>query len=58
LLFAYPNYPWELSKFTFRGKKAAQRWLYVKLKELIPNSTLIEEYYHPDLIWGKIITTR
>jgi hypothetical protein len=53
LVYAYPEYPWELSKFTFRGKKSVQRWLYFKLKELLPNVDLIEEFSHPDLVWGK-----
>jgi hypothetical protein len=52
LTYAYPEYQWELSKFTFKGKKSTQRWLYCKLKELLPNVDIIEEYNHPDLVWG------
>ena len=52
LVYAYPEYPWDLSKFRFRGKKSTQRWLYFKLKELLPNVEIIEEYFHPDLVWG------
>jgi hypothetical protein len=52
LLYAYPEYPWEASKFTFRGKKSTQRWLYFKMKELLPNVDIIEEFNHPDLVWG------
>ena len=52
LKVAYPEYDWDMSKFTFRGKKSSQRWLYVKLKKLLPPNTAIEEeYYHPDLLW-------
>jgi hypothetical protein len=53
LAYAYPEYPWDLSKFTFRGKKSTQRWLYFKLKELLPNVEIKEDYNHPDLVWGK-----
>jgi hypothetical protein len=52
LIYAYPEYPWELSKFSFRGKKSTQRWLYHKLKELLPNVEIIEDFDHPDLVWG------
>lgn len=56
---AYPEYDWNLSKFSFRGKRSIQRWLYVKLKNLIPNTTIFEEFYHPDLSWeGKKGSTR
>jgi hypothetical protein len=58
LLYAYPDYPWDTSKFSFRGKKSTQRWLYFKLKELLPNIDLIEDYYHPDLVWGIYIYKR
>jgi len=52
LQFAYPEIPWDLSKFSFRGKKSAQRWLFVKMKQLLPNTTIIEEFYHPNLVLG------
>jgi hypothetical protein len=54
LKYAFPEYPWDLSKFSFRGKKSTQRWLYIKLKELLPNTDIIEDFDHPDLVWGKI----
>ena len=54
MVYAYPEYPWDLSKFRFRGKKSTQRWLYFKLKELLPNIDIIEDYLHPDLIWGMV----
>jgi hypothetical protein len=53
LNYAYPEYLWDSSKFAFRGKKSTQRWLYIKVKELLPNSEVIEDYNHPDLVWGK-----
>jgi hypothetical protein len=53
LKFIYPEYPWDLNKFSFKGKKSTQRWLYFKLKELLPNAYIIEEFNHPDLVWGK-----
>jgi hypothetical protein len=52
LIYAYPEYPWEVNKFALRGKKSTQRWLYFKLKELLPNVEIIEDFNHPDLIWG------
>ena len=52
LQFAYPEYEWDLSKFTFLGKKSSQRWLLVKLTQLIPNENIIEDYFHPDLLWS------
>jgi hypothetical protein len=54
-MYAYPDYPWDSSKFTFRGKKSTQRWLYFKLKELLPNIEIIEDFNHPDLLWGMLV---
>jgi hypothetical protein len=54
-MYAYPDYPWDPSKFTFRGKKSTQRWLYFKLKELLPNIEIIEDFHHPDLLWGMLV---
>ena len=51
LKVAYPEYDWDMSKFSFKGKKSSQRWLYVKLKNLLPNVEIIEEYQHPELLW-------
>lgn len=56
LKYAYPEIPWDLSKFSFRGKKSAQRWLFVKMKQLLPNMKIMEEFSHPDLVWGKLRT--
>jgi hypothetical protein len=55
LNYIYPEYPWDLTKFSFTGKKSTQRWLYCKLKELLPNVEIIEEFFHPDLIWGIVL---
>jgi hypothetical protein len=52
LIYAYPEYPWDFSKIAFKGKRSTQRWLYFKLKELLPNVEIIEDFYHPDLVWG------
>jgi hypothetical protein len=52
LQYIYPEYPWDLNKFSFTGKKSTQRWLYIKMKELLPNVDIIEEFNHPDLVWG------
>ena len=56
LKFAYPEFDWNEKLFSFRGKKSAQRWLYVKLKDIIPeNVEIFEDFLHPDLLWGVII---
>lgn len=53
LQFAFPEYPWDLSKFSLKGKKASQRWLLVQIRQLLPVAyDIIEDYHHPDLIWG------
>jgi hypothetical protein len=52
LQYAYPEIDWELDKFSMRGKKSEQRLLKFKIEELLPGIEIIEEYQHPDLIWG------
>ena len=51
LKVGYPDYDWDMSKFSFKGKKSSQRWLYVKLKKLLPDIEIVEEYNHPELLW-------
>jgi hypothetical protein len=52
LQYAYPEVNWELDKFTLRGKKSDQRWLMLKIEQLLPGLEIIEDYQHPDLTWG------
>lgn len=52
LRFAYPEFKWDLSKFASKGKKAGQRWLKLKIEELMPGVKIVEEYQHPKLHWG------
>jgi hypothetical protein len=52
LAYAYPEVEWDLSKFSLRGKKSGQRWLRVKIEELVPGIEVVEEYLHPDLNLG------
>jgi hypothetical protein len=41
---------WDLSKFALKGqKKSGQRWLRVKIEELVPGIEIVEDYKHPDL---------
>jgi hypothetical protein len=54
LIYAYPDFDWDLSKFTLRGKKAEQRWQKVLIEKLLPDTEIMEDYQHPDLTWGKI----
>jgi hypothetical protein len=52
LQYAYPDLKWDLAKFSFKGKKSGQRWLRLKIEELVPGIEIIEDYQHPDLLWG------
>jgi hypothetical protein len=52
LRYAYPEYDWDLSKFSAKGKKSGQRWLRIKIEELLPGVEIVEDYQHPDLTWG------
>lgn len=51
LQFAYPEIEWDLSKFSHRGKKSGQRWLSVKVKQLLPGVDIVEDYQHPELMF-------
>jgi len=56
LKVAYPEYPWIMSKFSLRNKKAAQRWLAALVKRLVSESNsrsnnasvAVEEDYRKD----------
>lgn len=53
LQYAYPEVDWDLSMFSMSGrKKSVQRWLKVKVRELLANTEIIEDYQHPDLQCG------
>jgi hypothetical protein len=53
LQYAYPEFDWDLSKFSMRGTKAGQRWLRALIEELLPGGTeIVEDYHHPELVWG------
>lgn len=54
LKYAYPDCDWEHSLFVSRGKKATQRLLKVRIQELMPGTEIVEDYKHPDLVWGRI----
>jgi hypothetical protein len=49
LQYAYPEINWELDKFAIRRKKSGQRWLRVKIEELLPGIEIIEDFQHPDI---------
>lgn len=55
LKYAFPNVSWDFSKFSLKGKKSGQRWLKSMIEDLLPRTEILEEYQHPDLIWGKCI---
>jgi hypothetical protein len=52
LKFAYPEFNWDLSKFSVRGKKSIQRWLKVKVKQVLAGMEIVEDYQHPELSFG------
>jgi hypothetical protein len=52
LQYAYLEIEWEFEKFSQRGKKSIQRWLRVMIEELVPGVDIVEDYLHPDLVWG------
>jgi hypothetical protein len=52
LQLAYPEYEWDISKFSYRGKKSVQRWLRLKVNELLANYEIFEDFSHPKLRWG------
>jgi hypothetical protein len=52
LQYAYPEFDWDLSKFSLRGKKSEQRWLKVNVEELLPGIETIEDFQHSKLLWG------
>lgn len=56
LQYAYPEVRWDLSAFSFRGKKkSVQRWLKLRMTELLPDVEIIEDYQHPELSWGTCV---
>jgi hypothetical protein len=52
LQYAYPDISWDFSKFSVRGKKSGQRWLKLKIEELLLGIEVVEDYQHPELTWG------
>eukprot|EP01125_Pyxidicula_operculata_P020286 TRINITY_DN7472_c0_g1_i1.p1 TRINITY_DN7472_c0_g1~~TRINITY_DN7472_c0_g1_i1.p1 ORF type:complete len:592 (-),score=76.57 TRINITY_DN7472_c0_g1_i1:48-1700(-) len=50
LVKAFPEHNWDKTKYLNQAKKAAQRWLLLKVKELFPNLTppneIIEDHLH------------
>eukprot|EP01114_Cavostelium_apophysatum_P022095 TRINITY_DN7884_c0_g1_i1.p1 TRINITY_DN7884_c0_g1~~TRINITY_DN7884_c0_g1_i1.p1 ORF type:complete len:873 (-),score=176.06 TRINITY_DN7884_c0_g1_i1:3235-5853(-) len=49
----YPNYQWDESKFFGRGKKAAQRWLLLTVKDLLGSREVFENFRHPSLVFSR-----
>jgi hypothetical protein len=54
LQYAFPEISWDLGKFSVRGimKKSAQRWLRVVMAQLLPEAEILEDFQHPELLWG------
>jgi hypothetical protein len=55
LQFAYPEFEWDLTKFSVRRKKSGQRWLKVMVKQLLPGMEIVEDFQHPELIFGVLL---
>merc|ERR1739848_602588 len=45
----YPDYQWDKKKFSIKDKRSRQREMIVKLKELYPNTEIIEDYICSEL---------
>jgi hypothetical protein len=44
---------WDDASLSTRGKRAAQRWLFVQMKRLLPDGTpMFEDFKHPVLQWS------
>lgn len=66
LSYTYPEVNWDLNLFSYRGKKAKQRyavflrlltpdrWLFECAKKLYPDTDICENFSHPGLFWGKL----
>eukprot|EP01127_Copromyxa_protea_P010687 TRINITY_DN2621_c0_g1_i2.p1 TRINITY_DN2621_c0_g1~~TRINITY_DN2621_c0_g1_i2.p1 ORF type:complete len:297 (+),score=38.82 TRINITY_DN2621_c0_g1_i2:7-897(+) len=51
LSFAFPEIAWNEAKFSFRGKKASQKWLLETVYQIF-NTEIIENYLVPSMLWG------
>eukprot|EP01126_Amoeba_proteus_P039136 TRINITY_DN4111_c0_g2_i1.p1 TRINITY_DN4111_c0_g2~~TRINITY_DN4111_c0_g2_i1.p1 ORF type:complete len:658 (-),score=111.69 TRINITY_DN4111_c0_g2_i1:406-2217(-) len=55
----YPQYDWDETKFSLRGKKSAQRWLRVRISHLLPEETeILEDFLHPSLLWDETLNLK
>lgn len=52
LQFGYPEHDWDAIRLTSGSKRSIQRWLGLKITELLPGTEIFEEFYHPDLFWN------
>ena len=50
----YPSEKWKKSNFQIRAKKTTQRLLFSFTQKIYPSLLLIEDYYHPKLIFEEI----
>eukprot|EP01126_Amoeba_proteus_P034073 TRINITY_DN3378_c0_g2_i2.p1 TRINITY_DN3378_c0_g2~~TRINITY_DN3378_c0_g2_i2.p1 ORF type:complete len:249 (+),score=41.77 TRINITY_DN3378_c0_g2_i2:91-837(+) len=51
LVFAFPEFPWISEKFSYRGKKTHERWLFLSIRRAFPSTvTIYENYTHPFLM--------
>lgn len=55
LRFAYPEINWDMGRFSFTGKKkSVQRWMRLRLEEMLPGIEVVEDYQHPELTWQRL----
>jgi hypothetical protein len=55
LKLLYPNHNWKPELFaSIRGKKASQRWLSLRVKDLFPSMEILEDYLILDLQGNKV----
>ena len=49
LKIAYPDKKWNRHKSARRDKRSVQRWLFLKMNEILPNIEIIEDFFHEEL---------
>jgi hypothetical protein len=50
LLKTFPSEVWDRNAFRSRSKKSEQREIFLSLVQLLPQSFILENYYHPQLM--------
>ena len=43
----YPEYEWDMDKFSVRDKRSRQREMFIHVKKLFPDEEVVEDFVHP-----------